>query len=230
MKGWVSLALALGVTFLFLRSVPAEAGSKEVAKINDAIDVLEKMTAIPEKGIPPALLNNAYGIAVIPGVIKAGFIVGGRFGSGIVVIRDTKTGEWSNPAFIHIAGGSIGWQIGAESIDIVLVFKSKRSVENMMKGKFTLGADASVAAGPVGRQASAATDIQLKSEIYSYSRSRGLFAGLSVEGASLEVNDEANSAFYGEAAARSGNIFANKEIKAPAVVKKLKEVLVAVTK
>jgi len=218
-----SAVLALAAALIFLAPFPAGAGSKEVAKVNDAIEVLEQIMEIPEKGIPPALLNNAEGIAIIPGVLKAGFIIGGRYGTGIVVVR--QDGRWSNPSFISITGGSIGWQIGAESTDIILVFKSKKGVSNMMKGKFTLGADAAIAAGPVGRQASAATDVQLKAEIYSYSRSRGLFAGLSIEGAALQIDDEANADFYGKEAIRAGDIFADKGIKAPSEVNKLKEVL-----
>ena len=130
---------------------------------------------------------------------------GGRFGKGILVVRQ-EDGSWANPVFITVAGGSIGWQIGVESIDIILVFKSTRSLEGIMKGKFTLGADASVAAGPVGRQASASTDILLKSEIYSYSRSRGLFAGLAVDGASIQINHDANEAFYGSGHALPADI------------------------
>ncbi len=216
----IIIAVAL---VIFLRSLPAEAANKEVAKVNDAIEVMEQIMAVPEKGIPPVLLNNAQGIAIVPGVIKAGFIVGGRYGKGIMVIRENE--GWSNPSFVSITGGSIGWQIGAESVDVILVFKTKRGVENMMKGKFTLGVDAAVAAGPVGRQASAATDVQLKAEIYSYSRSRGLFAGISLEGAALQIDDEANAAFYGKEAVRASDIFTDKSIKAPAVVTKFKGIL-----
>lgn len=229
MKTCLSIILAVFVTVLLLKPVRVEAGGKETAKINDAVEVLKQIMAIPEKGIPPALLNNAQGIAIIPGVIKAGFIIGGRHGTGIVVVRESG-GEWSNPSFMSVTGGSIGWQIGAESTDIILVFKTRRGVNNMMKGKFTLGADAAVAAGPVGRQAEAATDIQLKAEIYSYSRSRGLFAGISLEGAALQIDDDANAAFYGKEAVRANDIFEDKDIKAPAVVKKLKEALAKYTR
>ena len=124
-----------------------------------------------------------------------------------------------------MTGGSVGWQIGAQSTDIILVFKSRKGVYNIMKGKFTLGADAAVAAGPVGRQAEAATDIELKAEIYSYSRSRGLFAGISLEGAGLQIDDDANAAFYSEKVARSNDIFTTKDIKSPGAVNKLKKVL-----
>lgn len=204
--------------------VTSEGSSKEVAKINDAVEVMDDIMAIPEKGMPPALLNKAQGIAIIPCVVKAGFIVGGRHGSGVVVVRNSD-GTWGNPSFVTITGGSIGWQIGAQSTDIILVFKTRNGINNMIKGKFTLGADAAVAAGPVGRQAEAGTDMEFKSEIYSYSRTRGLFAGISLEGAALQIDNDANAALYGEETAKASNILTDKEIKAPAIVNKLKETL-----
>ncbi|OGW37344.1 MAG: hypothetical protein A2Y97_05590 [Nitrospirae bacterium RBG_13_39_12] len=224
MKNRLLVIIILALSVMSLKSLSVEASSKELTKVNDAIDVLEEIMAIPEKGIPPALLNNAKGIAIIPGVVKAGFILGGRHGSGILVVRDSQSG-WSNPSFVTLTGGSIGWQVGVQSADIILVFKSKRSIDNIMKGKFTLGADASVAAGPVGRQAEAGTDVQLKAEIVSYSRTRGLFAGLSIEGAALQIDDEANDAFYKSENVTTNDILANKNIQVPEVVNKLKKTL-----
>lgn len=224
MKKALLLLIAAIASVTFFKPLSAVAGSDEVAKINDSIEVFEQIMSIPEKGIPPSLLNRAQGIAIIPGMIKAGFIIGGRHGSGVIVIRNSESG-WSNPVFITLTGGSVGWQIGAQSTDIILVFKSRKGVDNIMKGKFTLGADAAVAAGPVGRQAEAATDIELKAEIYSYSRSRGLFAGISLEGAGLQIDDDANAAFYSEKVSRSNDIFTTKDIKSPSVVNKLKKVL-----
>jgi len=223
MKRLISLT-ALILFVFFLTSIPLFAESKQETKVTDAINVIDEIMAIPEKGIPPSLLRNAKGLAIIPGVIKAGFIVGGRGGKGILVVHDAD-GGWSNPAFISFAGGSIGWQIGAQSADIILVFRTKRSVDNLMKGKFTLGADASVAAGPVGRQVEAGTDIELKAEIVSYSRARGLFAGFSVEGSSLQIDDEANWAFYNRGGVSTRDILENKNIKVPGIAKKLQEVL-----
>lgn len=219
----VATVAAVWVALMFFSPLHAGAANKGTSKINDSIDVLEQIMAIPEKGIPPALLRNAHGIAIIPGVIKAGFIIGGKHGTGIVVVREN--GEWSNPAFVSITGGSVGWQIGAESTDVILVFKTRRGVDSLLKSKFTLGADAAVAAGPVGRQAGAGTDVQLKAEIYSYSRSRGLFAGISLEGASLQIDDEADDAFYGQDGIRARDIFSDKKLKAPAVVKRLRKAL-----
>lgn len=210
---------------LLAATLSAEAADTSgLVKIDDSVEVLEQTLSIPESGIPPALLRNANGIAIIPGVIKAGFILGGRFGKGILAVRQ-EDGSWSNPVFITVAGGSIGWQVGVESIDIILVFKSSRSIEGIMRGKFTLGADASVAAGPVGRQASASTDIMLKSEIYSYSRSRGLFAGLAVDGAGIQINHDANEAFYGSGYALPSDIIGNRKLVVPPVVEKLKRLL-----
>ena len=228
MKSRAAVVLTVAAVIVFLNPLRSGAANKGTSKVNDSIEVLEQIMSIPEKGIPPALLRNAKGIAIIPGVIKAGFIIGGKHGTGIVVVREN--GAWSDPAFVSITGGSVGWQIGAESTDVILVFKSRRGVNSLMKSKFTLGADVAVAAGPVGRQAEAATDVQLKAEIYSYSRSRGLFAGISLEGASLQIDDEADDAFYGRDGLRANEIFAGKGLKAPAVVKKLKEVLLRYTR
>src|SRR5262249_4302834 len=131
----------------------------------------------------------------IPGMIKGGFIVGARHGKGVLVVRD-PSGNWNMPVLITVTGGSIGWQAGLNSTDVIAVFRNRRGVEGLMRGRFTSGADAGVAAGPVGREASAATDGQLKAEILSWSRSRGLFAGVAIDGASMQVNQRANAAYY----------------------------------
>jgi lipid-binding SYLF domain-containing protein len=201
----------------------AAAAGTETEKIDVAVEVLEQNLTIPERGIPPQLLKSAEGIAVIPGVLKVGFVVGGRYGTGVVMVR--KEGGWSPPVFISLTGGSLGWQIGAQSMDLILVFKTPRSVEGMMRGKVTLGADAAVAAGPVGRQVGGATDAALKAEIYSYSRSRGLFAGVSLEGSVLQIDDEANAAFYGREGIRAREIFAGKGIVLPPAAVKLHNAL-----
>lgn len=214
--------LFTAVAVMFGAAGPAAAGEEE-EKIGEATEVVREIMAIPEKGIPPALLRNAYGVAVFPGVIKVGLIVGGRYGKGVLVVRE-KDGDWSAPSFVTLTGGGIGWQIGAQSTDVILVFKSRKSIEGIMKGKFTLGVDAAAAAGPMGRSAEAATDAQLRAEIYSYSRSRGLFAGVSLEGAALRIDDEANAAFYGKKELGAADIFAGKGGEPPAV-RKLHRVL-----
>lgn len=182
------------VIFLILFAISLFASTqKEI--IMESISTFDEFTAIPEESIPPKLLSNAKAIAIIPHVIKAGFIVGGRYGKGVLLVKNKK-GFWSDPLFIVLKGGSLGWQIGAQSIDIVLVFKTDESVKNVLNGKITLGADASIAAGPVGRNAEAATDIKLHSEIYSYSRAKGLFAGISLAGAVLELDESLITNFY----------------------------------
>jgi lipid-binding SYLF domain-containing protein len=213
--------VALVMIALLLPLGGAVAAEKETAKVELAVTVLEQLTAIPESAIPPELLANAYGIAIVPEVIKVGLVVGGRYGTGVVLVRD-EAGRWSNPVFISLTGGSVGWQIGAESTDVVLVFKNRRSIEGMMKGKFTLGVDAGVAAGPVGRRVEGATDAQLKAEIYSYSRSRGIFAGISLEGSALQVDNDANAAFYGRPGIGAGELLAGREVPAPEAAERLR--------
>jgi lipid-binding SYLF domain-containing protein len=198
--------------------------ANEIRRVEDAIEVIGEIVDIPEEGMPAALLGKAYGIAVIPNVIKAAYGIGGRHGRGVLLVR-REDGEWSNPSFISLTGGSIGWQIGVQSADIILVFKSRKSIESISRGKFTLGADASVAAGPVGRHAEASTDIQLKAEIYSYSKSRGLFAGISIEGAALRIDHNANEDFYGRRYINPRDIFWDREIEAPPIAQRLRRIL-----
>jgi hypothetical protein len=137
-------------------------------------------------------------------MLKGGFVIGVRHGRGVVVAREPN-GGWRAPLFISVTGGSIGWQIGVQSTDLILVFRTKKSVDNLMHGKFTIGADAAAAAGPVGREVSAATDAQLKAEILSYSRSRGLFAGISLDGSAISVDDDANAAYYSPVGSEGGS-------------------------
>ncbi|HRQ64354.1 MAG TPA: lipid-binding SYLF domain-containing protein [Xanthomonadaceae bacterium] len=177
-------------------ALPAIAGAREVQRAAEAVQVLREVMAMPESAIPENLLNRAYAIAVIPGVVKAGLVVGGRHGRGLIAVRGSD-GTWTNPSFISITGGSVGFQAGVQATDIVLVFRTERGVDSIVSGKFTLGADAAVAAGPVGRTASASTDAQLRAEIYSYSRSRGLFAGVALDGAALAIDHRANQRVYG---------------------------------
>lgn len=202
----------------------AEAGKKQIRVVEDAVAIVQEFSRIPENQIPPSLLRNAQAIAVIPGVIQIGFILAGNYGKGVLSVRD-KSGSWTNPAFITLAGGSIGWQIGAQSTDIILVFKSIRSINDITAGKFTLGAGASVAVGPVGRQVAAGTDIELNDEIYSYSRTRGLFAGVSVQGASLEMDYDSIADFYGNSEIGARDIFETSELNAPQAAADFRRVL-----
>lgn len=181
----------------FLLSItPAFANPKLIARGEDAVRVLDEVMQMPESALPTALLRDAYAIAVIPDVVKAGLVLGGRHGKGLISVK-TPEGVWSNPSFVKISGGSVGWQAGVQATDVILVFRSQRGVDTIVNGKFTMGADASVAAGPVGRTAQASTDGHLKAEIYSYSRSRGLFAGVALDGSVIRIDHKANQAIYG---------------------------------
>jgi lipid-binding SYLF domain-containing protein len=146
--------------------------------------------------IPQSMLADAYGVAIVPNVLKGGFVVGARFGRGLLFVREPD-GIWHAPVFITLTGGNIGWQVGVQSSDIILVFKTSKSVQGILSGKLTLGADAAAAAGPIGRQGAIATDGRLQAEIYSYSRSRGLFAGVSIDGSVVAVDQLATGSYYG---------------------------------
>jgi lipid-binding SYLF domain-containing protein len=176
---------------------PAFAQADEAKVITDAAAVFNEIMGAPDKAIPNAILDKAAAIAVFPGVIRAGFIFGGQHGHGIISARDAKTGTWSAPAFMTITGGSWGLQAGGQAIDLVLVIMNERGLNNLLGNQFKIGGEASAAAGPVGRAAEASTDVQLRAEILSYSRSRGLFAGLAVNGSSLHADKDANKRFYG---------------------------------
>lgn len=189
--------LLLPALVLVAWATPVVAGPPAPTQtLKSATAVLDELSAIPAKCIPPALLADAQGVAIIPHVIKAGFIVGGRGGHGVVLVRD-KNGVWGEPTFVNLGGASVGFQAGVESTDVVLVFRTRKSLNRILagKGKVTLGADAAIAAGPVGRQAAAATDARLRAEILSYSRSRGLFAGVALDGAVIRSDSTTNQEF-----------------------------------
>lgn len=190
----VALAAALAVSSL------ARAQSDEDERLSDAVDVLRAFTADDDNAIPADLLERARAIAVIPNVLRGGFIFGARRGRGVLVMR-TERGDWSNPAFITLTGGSFGGQIGIESTDLVLIFANDNAVKNMRSGKFTLGGDATAVAGPLGRTANVA--LTFRAEVYGYVRSRGLFAGAAFEGARLAIDQETNGFFYGGSGAEA---------------------------
>ena len=186
--GLISVALAVG-------TATAHAQAREEARLLNAQQVLKDLHSSPDQFVPQALLERAYGIAIIPDVTKAAFFLGGARGNGVLVVRD-KDGRFTDPIFVNLTAGSFGFQWGIQSTDVVLVFTSQRSIDKITSGKITLGADASIAAGPVGRQASAGTDPTFHSEIYSYSRSRGLFAGIALSGDVLTIDNVADARFY----------------------------------
>jgi lipid-binding SYLF domain-containing protein len=212
---------------LFVSSF-AHAATREEKRVADATDVLDQLSRIPEKSIPPNLLSRAYAVAVIPNVVRAAFGLGLRRGKGVIVVRQDDN-SWSNPAFITLTGGSIGWQAGADSTDVILVFKTRTGVDGIANGKLTLGANASVAAGPVGRHTSASTDIVFKAEVYSYSRSRGLFAGVALEGAGLTMDRKANATFYGSTSMTPEKIFVSSPNLAPDIANTFVQILTAQT-
>jgi lipid-binding SYLF domain-containing protein len=179
--------------------------AREEGRLLVASEVLEELRSARDQAIPDRLLERAYGIAVIPDLTKVAFFAGGRHGRGVLVVRDSK-GRFSDPVFISMTGGSFGWQWGVTSTDIVLVFTTAKGIEGINGGKMTLGADASVAAGPLGRTASAATDPTFRAEVYSYSRSRGVFAGLALDGTVISMDDDANERFYKQTDVAAGDI------------------------
>jgi len=172
-------------------AAPVRAQDREEARLILARQVLQELRQSPDQFIPDRLLERAYGVAVVPNVLKGAFIFGVRRGQGVLVVRD-KAGRFSNPVFINLTGGSVGGQ----SSDVVLVFTTRAGIDGILKGKVTLGGDASVAAGPVGRQASAGVDLNQGAEVYSYSRSNGLFAGIALDGTALTINHAANAEYY----------------------------------
>lgn len=199
MKRWMT-AVA-GLLFVVTGSLvtsSALAASDPDDIMDDATEILGQFVDIPENKIPSALLRQAYGIAVIPSVLKIGFIGGINYGKGVLSVRTDK-GHWSKPVFIKLYGGSFGFQAGVSSTDLVLVFKTRRSVRDLADGQFSLGGDAAVAAGPVGRRAGASTNLRFNAEVYSYSRSRGLFAGVAVNGGRIGIAQDANWQFYNKA-------------------------------
>lgn len=186
-----STALLLAV---LLFSISVSAQEKELKKIEASTKVLKDFGQMKES-IPSQLLEVTEGIIIIPKMINAGLVVGGKRGKGVAMVKN-ENGSWSDPVFITLTGGSFGFQAGVQAVDLVLIFKNKESLMDISKASFTLGGDLSVAAGPVGRSSSASTDYKLEAEVYSYSRSKGLFAGISLSGAALEIDNQAISDFY----------------------------------
>jgi lipid-binding SYLF domain-containing protein len=193
------LLVALLIT---AQASPAFASAREEARLIEASGVLEELFAQRDTAIPERLMARAYGIVIVPNVVKVAAVVGGRRGSGAMVVRDAS-GKFSDPIMITLTGGNVGWQVGVQSTDIVLVFTTEKGIRGIADGKLTLGADASAAAGPVGRSASAGTDQSFSAEVYSYSRNRGLFAGVSLDGSVIAIDSKANRRLYGKTAPAS---------------------------
>jgi SH3 domain-containing YSC84-like protein 1 len=199
MKGmWISVLCALGLLFTG-SNVSAADDTKEADRVENAGKVMSEILNVPDD-IPQDVLNKAYCVVVLPSVVKAAFVVGGSYGRGVMACRSGANfqGPWGAPTMMALEGGSVGLQIGGQATDFVLLLMNDRSAKSMLSSKVKLGADASAAAGPKGRTASAETDVSMRAEILSYSRSRGAFAGVSLEGSTLRPDNDGNKKLYGE--------------------------------
>lgn len=204
---------AVCLCMFFVVSVVSPAcadNSKLNIKISEADDLLREMMQMPEQSIPVDLLSKAEGIVIFPSVLKGGFIFGARYGTGVALSRDKKTRQWSAPCFYRIAGGSWGLQIGGQVVDLILVITSDRGMKGLLENNFKLGADAGVSAGPVGRNAEVGTDLYLKSGMLAYSRSKGLFAGVALDGAVISPIADSNEKYYGQKLTSYDILMANK--------------------
>jgi lipid-binding SYLF domain-containing protein len=236
-----SLTAAAAAMLIAAGAAPARADddatkAKETRNVDEkqeltaANNALQQIVNIKEDGIPEAMLNDAAAIVVVPEVIKVSFIVGARHGDGVMVVRNSD-GSWSSPIFVELTGANVGLQAGAQSSDVVLVFKNADAAWKVLDGEFALGADVGVAAGPVGREASAATGAKFDHEIYSYSRSKGVFAGAALDGSKLSVNKQANADYYGAAYADPHAIVSAdaNNLKAPAEARAFCKTVAATT-
>ncbi len=222
-------SVILGTFMLaMLRVGPAWGQSQEAATVDTATNVIQEFLALPTEGIPKSLMSRAQGLVIVPSMVKLGLVAGVRHGRGIVVIRDDN-GVWRPPQFITMTGGSVGWKVGIQSSDLVMVFTTRQSVQRLLTGTFRIGVDAAAAAGPVGREAAAGTDLRLQAEILSYSRSRGLFVGASVDGSVLQIDAAANQAFYTPAGLLPDGTATKPGVPLPAAASRLLVTLAAAT-
>jgi len=196
MKKTVSLLLMSFVCLLGTYAIAGSAREDSVARLQSSVDVIHAIMSTPDKGIPEEVLSNAKCILVVPDLIKGGFVFGGKHGRGVATCR-TAAG-WSAPAFVSVGGGSWGLQIGIEDVDLVMLVMNDRGFQHLLSSKFELTGEGSVAAGPVGRHVSAGTDWRMNTEVLTYSRSKGVFAGLTLEGAVVEQDNDSTRAIYGK--------------------------------
>ena len=191
--------IVLALLFISFFPINTQANNyNEQKTLKDSLSVIDEIMNSPDQEIPRELISQAKAILIFPTLIKAGFLVGGRYGEGVASMRAKKNGKFGPPTFLTQAGLSFGFQVGAEAVDLVLLVMTKRGLESLLKDELTLGADAAVSAGPIGRHAEAAFDIGMQGEIYSYSRSKGAFAGISLKGAVISTDKKANHAYYGQ--------------------------------
>jgi lipid-binding SYLF domain-containing protein len=196
MKKFILAICAVTVTFTGSQAFAGSSHADLVNRLDSAANVIREIESIPAKSIPMSIMSDATCVAVVPGYKKAAFIVGGSYGQGVVTCK-TTSGRWSAPAFIQMAGGSWGLQIGGQSTDLILIAVNQRGMQDLLKSKFKIGGDAAASAGPVGRNAAADTSLTMKSELLTYSRSQGLFAGIDLTGTVVNQNTDDTRSFYG---------------------------------
>ena len=206
-----SLSLSIVLSLFFTTTLWAQDadGAKQRKLLRTAQWVLEEIQNSPDHRIPAGLISKAKAIIVFPTMVKAGFFVGARYGKGFASVRAKDSGEWGAPAFLYTAGGSFGFQFGAEAVDLILLVMTQRGLEGLLSEKFTLGGDIALAAGPIGRHAEASADVFMQGEIYSYSRSKGIFGGVSVKGTVITSDVDANQAYYGKALTAENILLSN---------------------
>lgn len=219
-----SVVIAATTTLLYCMSLSTAVAKDEPKNIGNAVRVLKSFNAVKKGGIPPALLKSALGIVIIPGATKNDFMVSGKNVSGILLVHETD-GKWSNPVFVKISGGTLGWQIVGEPMDIVLVFKNRERIDAILKDKLYMDAKVKVVAGPLGKTTQNATNEELKAEILSYIRSRGVFYDVSAASTTLKIDNAANDNFYGKAKINTGDILSGKVEKTSDDVKNLQKIL-----
>jgi lipid-binding SYLF domain-containing protein len=229
MKRLVATCLSLFLAVTFVLPTQAQADSKTDERLQRSQRVFEAFSDLTEQSIPSWLLERAYGVVVVPGVVKVALTLGGRGGKGVMSVRNPD-GTWSAPTFVILGGANFGFQIGVQSTDVVLVLMSRESVEGIAGGKVTLGADASVAAGPLGRSSSAATDATLSAQVLSYSRASGLFAGVALDGTVIAIDRSANESAYGISGVLASQILEGKITSVPPAAQEFTAALARATK
>lgn len=190
---WLAVA---GIAVMVSIPAFAPARSSNYDVVMNADSVLNNIPDMPLRAIPEALLRDAQGVAIFPGVVRAGFVAGVQKGSGVMFVRAADGKTWSAPSFASIVGGSFGWQVGVQRMDLILVFRTRQGIDPILRGQVTLGGEASVAAGPLGRDVQASTDVRFDAAVYSYSQSRGVFLGAAFTGAKISIDQSANNAYY----------------------------------
>ena len=228
MNRLLALLVTFSVAITLVAPTPALADAKTDQKLDQSRKVFEAFSDLTEQSIPTWLLERAYGIVVVPGVVKVALTLGGRGGKGVMAVRNPD-GSWSDPVFVTLGGVNLGFQWGVQSTDMVLVLMSRQSVEGISGGKVTLGADASVAAGPLGRSSAAATDATLSAQVLSYSRSSGLFAGVAIDGSVISIDKAANETAYGMSDVLASQILEGKVANVPESARAFRDALTAAT-